>query len=207
MNHTDSNSDLDPDRSRPLQDLDLSMEDLCLAYLLGDLDDDLRRSFEQSLAHDAKVAETLLEQSEVIVGLAHPTPLSATPSRSTNAPRARTSSLVPWVSIAVAACLGWFVLGLVPQSETERRLVESNADASDDDLSSNLETILIATAWADQVAEESFVALDETEDSLASDLDSWPETKELMEDETEWMFVGLSSDDTAATGDQNDDQG
>ncbi|MDA8744197.1 hypothetical protein N9N28_06145 [Rubripirellula amarantea] len=208
----------------------LADEDLCLAYLLGDLDAVQQEQFEHRLASDSRLAEVLLMQSDLIVQLsteAEPAPLVQKAEPQT--------TWVAWVSIAIAVGLGGIIVGIWPKGssigtpqqsgDTIASTTPSNAftatspDQLDHNVIDNSETSLIAVAWAndlsfDNASDTATGVLDEMEfddsdlivEDATEDFNEAP-NDDLDQDDVDWIFVGLTSIEFDANGELNHDEG
>ncbi len=215
-------------KSDPLnQDASSSGEEagnLCVAYLLGDLDQDAKVAFERRLADDPSLSERLLQQADTILALApsrgivmeqsgksvpQPAQELRPPQRFGGSARWR------WVAaiVSTAACIALLVQ-LTDLSRESDVSVDSDANTRVADHSAagspgTSEQILIARAWADNhvdfeetlldlaVIPEGDAELDESDDFEAvedSDIDS----------KVDWMFVAMRSSTSSLPSGDND---
>ena len=154
-------------------------DDLCIAYLSGELDDVACNAFEQQLAIDPSLAETLLRYSRAWLCVASALPDAADLPVSVTAKPQHSFQLISLIAIAVAASLALLIFVIAGNSEAD-------------------EETLLAQAWADQsTADTAFEPLGFTSAELVESFDSQEQESEPDDysedgDSFEWMLVAIT---------------
>ncbi len=166
----------------------------CLLYLLGELSGQQLTDFERQLTESEALRDELLLQAKSIDELSKLDP-------GTTALRRKVlSSRIQWMlvatSTALAASLGWAIVGLRP--DRQQMPVTELPNAIDRN-----ETLMIAMVWADDTganATEPDIVTMVEEDAIAEfDYES------ELESPLSWMVAAVSADaDAFAPGDAND---
>lgn len=179
----------------------------CLLYLLGELDAEARKRFEDRLANVPELSDALFQQAALITAISR-TSVLTTPNLQAAAKTTHVYSLRHWRWVAamasVAACVA-LIFQLVRLVSEPQVVASPRARIAADFAAGPDESLLIAQAWASSHQTLKM----ETAESELDELAGTPadEPFELVMDEQpsdidstlSWMFVAIASSSDSAS--------
>lgn len=190
---------------------DSDIESRCLLYLLGEMDSEAARRFEERLAADGRLCETLMQQADLILAASSvPAATVVVPEQPVVPGRfeSGTSESRHWRWIAalasIAACIGMLFHIARPASE-HGKLASTRGGGLSESLIPDDETSLIAKAWAISQREATSRRDDDvdpvSDDAVDFEFDYQPSDFDTT---LSWMFVAVASSDDLQNEEGND---